>query len=68
MENAHEIFHFAHREIRQVAGVITHPEERSGLLGQLGQLRENVLLDDGLSVCLRWYISRQSLPQIVQHV
>ena len=51
-ETTYEILHFAEREIRQVAGVIAHPEE-SGLLGQLGQLVGNVLVDDGLGVAMR---------------
>ena len=50
-ETTYEILHLAEREIRQVAGVIAYPEE-GGLLGQLGQVVNNVPVDDGLGVAV----------------
>ena len=50
-ETTYKIFHFAEREVRQVAGVIAYPEE-GGFLGQLGQVVENVLVDDGFGVAV----------------
>ena len=52
VELTYQKLHFAKRKVRQVAGVIAHPEE-SGLLGQVGQFVEDVLVDDSLGVAVR---------------